>query len=125
MVTTCLQRRNVRPAPNPVLWSFAAAIVMFFALSCCLQWLGFVPKYLKSTDLELLTTTASQIQSRLSSYSITSVELCRLCLSQIKKQDYYLNAVVALNPNLLKQAEALDEERRNGRVRGPLLGIPA
>lgn len=54
-----------------------------------------------------------------------SVDLCRLCLSQIKKQDYYLNAVVALNPNLLKQAEALDEERRNGRVRGPLHGIPA
>lgn len=35
-----------------------------------------------------------------------------------------LNAVIALNPDALAEAEALDAERAAGRVRGPLHGIP-
>jgi amidase len=35
-----------------------------------------------------------------------------------------LNAVIATYPDVIAQAQALDAERRNGRVRGPLHGIP-
>lgn len=35
-----------------------------------------------------------------------------------------LNAVIALNPDALKDARALDAERRAGHVRGPLHGVP-
>ncbi len=35
-----------------------------------------------------------------------------------------LNAVIELNPDALKDADALDAERKAGKVRGPLHGIP-
>ena len=35
-----------------------------------------------------------------------------------------LNAVIAVNPKALEEAEALDRERAQGKVRGPLHGIP-
>ena len=35
-----------------------------------------------------------------------------------------LHAVIALNPDALAQARALDAERRAGHVRGPLHGVP-
>ena len=35
-----------------------------------------------------------------------------------------MNAVIAINPNALADAERLDQERADGRVRGPLHGIP-
>ncbi len=34
-----------------------------------------------------------------------------------------LNSVIALNPDAIAEADALDAERRAGRVRGPLHGI--
>ncbi len=35
-----------------------------------------------------------------------------------------LNAVITLNPDALKEAKQLDRERRKGRLRGPLHGVP-
>ena len=35
-----------------------------------------------------------------------------------------LNAVITVNPNALEEADERDRERRAGRVRGPLHGIP-
>ena len=35
-----------------------------------------------------------------------------------------LNAVITVNPRALAEADALDRERRAGRLRGPLHGIP-
>jgi amidase len=35
-----------------------------------------------------------------------------------------VNAAIAVNPRALEEAEALDRERRGGRVRGPLHGVP-
>lgn len=35
-----------------------------------------------------------------------------------------LNAVLAVNAGALAEADALDRERRDGKVRGPLHGIP-
>jgi amidase len=40
------------------------------------------------------------------------------------KQGPHLNAVIELNPDALAIAGKLDEERKQGRIRGPLHGIP-
>jgi amidase len=59
----------------------------------------------------------------------TSQALVRECLARIAALDQAgprLKAVIELNPEALAQAKALDAERRgpNGRVRGPLHGLP-
>jgi amidase len=42
----------------------------------------------------------------------------------VDKEGPYLNSVIELNPDALQIADALDEERRAGKTRGPLHGIP-
>jgi amidase len=59
--------------------------------------------------------------------TVTSHDLVEKYLARIKAFDQdgpRLNAMIALNPKALEQADALDAERRAGRVRGPLHGIP-
>lgn len=59
--------------------------------------------------------------------SLTSQSLTRAYLDRIAQLDDagpMLNAVIEVNPAALADAEALDAERRSGRVRGPLHGIP-
>lgn len=55
---------------------------------------------------------------------ITARELVRLHLERIATYEDRLNAVLAVNPGALTEADALDRERAAGRVRGPLHGIP-
>src|SRR6185369_12522773 len=55
--------------------------------------------------------------------TVTSHDLVEKYLARIKAYDQdgpRLTAMVALNPKALAQADALDAERRAGRVRGPL-----
>ena len=57
----------------------------------------------------------------------TSVDLVRAYLARIAAMDRKgptLRAVIALNPDALAQARALDAERRAGHLRGPLHGVP-
>jgi amidase len=57
---------------------------------------------------------------------LTSRHLVTACLAQIRRHDDYLRAVISITPEnlLLQRAEQLDDERKAGRVRGPLHGIP-
>ena len=55
---------------------------------------------------------------------VTSHELVQQCLLRIATHEERLNAVIAVNPKALEEAEALDRERAQGKVRGPLHGIP-
>ncbi len=59
--------------------------------------------------------------------TVTSRDLVDKYLARIRAYDQEgprLNAMIALNPKALAEADALDTERRAGRVRGPLHGIP-
>ena len=55
---------------------------------------------------------------------ITSRELVRQHLLRIALYEDKLNAVISVNSKALAEAEARDRERAQGRVRGPLHGIP-
>lgn len=54
----------------------------------------------------------------------TSSEIVQQHLLRIALYEDRLNAVMTVNPGALREAEALDRERAQGKVRGPLHGIP-
>jgi amidase len=45
-------------------------------------------------------------------------------LTRIATYEDKLNAVITVNPKALEEAEERDRERAQGRIRGPLHGIP-
>ncbi|HTT41778.1 MAG TPA: amidase [Steroidobacteraceae bacterium] len=69
----------------------------------------------------------AQLGSAQAQGSLTAEALTRSYLERIARYDRQgptLGAVLALNPEALTAARALDQERRAGKVRGPLHGIP-
>ena len=68
-----------------------------------------------------------ELQAQMAAGKATSVDLVQAYLKRIAAMDRTgptLRAVIALNPDALAQARALDAERKAGHVRGPLHGIP-
>lgn len=55
---------------------------------------------------------------------VTSRELVEAHLLRIALYEERVNAAIAINSNALADADRLDRERAEGRVRGPLHGIP-
>jgi amidase len=80
-----------------------------------------------ASALNLLTATAGEIQKLLTHESgLTSRALVDRYLAQIQQYDNYYRAVISTSPlNVLYQrADLLDAERKAGKIRGPLHGIP-
>src|SRR4051794_25981284 len=80
-----------------------------------------------AAGLDLQTATVADLSKAMAAGSLTSEQLVRAYESRITAYDTAgpkLNAIRELNPAALKQAKALDAERRAGHVRGPLHGIP-
>ena len=68
-----------------------------------------------------------RVQAMMTAGQATSVEVTRAYLDRIAAMDRKgptLRSVIAVNPDALAQAKALDAERRAGRIRGPLHGVP-
>jgi amidase len=71
--------------------------------------------------------TIAGLQAQMASGQLTSVALTTVYLKRIAEVDQAgprLNAVIELNPDALAIAQQLDAERKAGKVRGPLHGIP-
>ena len=80
-----------------------------------------------ATPFELDELTVQQLQDAMASGRYTArrlVELYTARINAIDRQGPELRSVIELNPDALAIADALDAERRSGRVRGPLHGIP-
>ncbi|KAE9392638.1 glutamyl-tRNA amidotransferase subunit A [Gymnopus androsaceus JB14] len=68
--------------------------------------------------------TIDQLQEYMNSGRLTSVQLATCYLQRLYQTREYINPVIEINPDFFDIAAALDEERRAGKVRGPLHGIP-
>lgn len=71
--------------------------------------------------------TISELQGKLSAGELTARQLAEMYLGRIATIDEGengINAIIELNPDALVIAEQLDTERVEGKVRGPLHGIP-
>jgi amidase len=80
-----------------------------------------------TAGFDLAEASITDLQARLQSGQSTSRALCQGYLDRIAQLDRAgprLNAVIELNPDALKIADALDKERKTGKLRGPLHGIP-
>src|SRR6266446_2236190 len=75
-------------------------------------------------EFNVVEASISDMQQAMASGRVTSRELVREYLTRIALYDKKLNAVVTVNPNVLREAEERDRERAQGKLRGPLHGIP-
>src|SRR5689334_8317034 len=76
---------------------------------------------------ELEEATLDDLQKWMASGRMTSRSITQLYLNRIAALDRKgpsLHHVIEVNPDALSIAESLDRERKAGRVRGPLHGIP-
>lgn len=78
-------------------------------------------------DFEINELTINELQEKVKSGILTYVKLTQLYLTRIQsidKNGSRLNAIIELNPDALSIAEMMDTERKQGKWRGPLHGIP-
>jgi amidase len=79
----------------------------------------------KEFDLEELTI--SELQDGMKSGKFTAHSLVRKYVERITDVDRggpKINSVIEINPEATAIADAMDQERKQGRLRGPLHGIP-
>jgi amidase len=74
---------------------------------------------------ELAEASASDLSRMLAAGDLTSAELVQMSLGRIATLDREMtHSVIELNPEAAEIARRLDGERRRGRLRGPLHGLP-
>ncbi|MGI6375380.1 MAG: amidase [Anaerolineae bacterium] len=80
-----------------------------------------------SIGREAFEATIAPLQAAQASGASSARQLTAACLARVAALDRAgpgLRAVLEVNPDALSIAEALDDERASGAVRGPLHGIP-
>ena len=78
-------------------------------------------------DFALLETTIDVLQQKLQNGELTSARITGMYLdriSAIDKKGPSLNAIIEINPDALDMAVSLDIERKAGKLRSSLHGIP-
>jgi amidase len=98
----------------------------FFAANCRVK-SSTNNSYGETKKFELEEITIDELQAKLKSGEYTSEQITNLYLKQIEaidKKGPSINSVIELNPEAVTLAKAMDEERKQGKWRGPLHGVP-
>jgi amidase len=72
----------------------------------------------------VVEATIPEMQAAMAKGQVTSRQLVEQYLMRLGMYEDRLNAALAINPNALREADALDRERAQGKLLGPLHGIP-
>src|SRR4030095_11008689 len=78
-------------------------------------------------DFELNEESISSLQEKIAAGKYSSEQITKLYLDRIEaidKKGPMLSAVIEINPDAMSIAKAMDDERKAGKTRGPLHGIP-
>jgi len=78
-------------------------------------------------EFELTEESISSLQEKMTAGKYSSEQITNLYLKridEIDKKGPVLNSVIELNPDAITIAKAMDAERKAGKTRGPLHGIP-
>ena len=82
---------------------------------------------LSTSGVDLVEASAASLARVMGAGRLSAEVLVQACLTRIGAVDRRgprLNSVIERNPDALSIARTLDAERRAGRVRGPLHGLP-
>jgi amidase len=82
---------------------------------------------IRAAEINVETATTGDLQAAFQKGTLTSEKLTEIYLGRIAAYDKHgpaINAIITLNPSALGEARTLDAERKAGKVRGPLHGIP-
>jgi len=105
-----------------------AAVMGTTLIQSCSPQKGDNTAEISATDpFELDEITILQLQTDLQTGEYTAEGLVNLYLDRIQKIDKsgpLLNSIIELNPDATAIAREMDTERKNGKIRGPLHGIP-
>jgi Asp-tRNA(Asn)/Glu-tRNA(Gln) amidotransferase A subunit family amidase len=95
-------------------------------LTACLICFSFVlvMNQAKAATFSSYEKTIPEINNALQSKQITSEKLVQYYLERIKVYDKVLNSLITVNPNALQEAKRLDGMRAQGKILGPLHGVP-
>jgi amidase len=75
-------------------------------------------------SVDVVEKDIAELQHLMEDGEATSEQIVGAYLGRIEQLDEELRSVLAVNPAAIEQARRRDAERRDGRVRGPLHGIP-
>lgn len=101
--------------------------LLLATVACGCGCAGSQPVTAPGLAVDLQEVSAAQLRQGYEAGRFTVVEVVQGYLNRIEALDRSgpkLNAVLAVNPDALRIAAELDAERRAGKVRGPLHGIP-
>ena len=119
-------RRSIRNlSTRPLTGSFtrllatAAALTLFPASRTDAQ-----ARRPAAPPLSVVEASIPAMRTALEQKRVTSRELVTQYLTRIGMYEDQLQAVIYVNPKALAEADLLDRERAQGKIRGPLHGIP-
>ncbi|CAO2647575.1 Nn.00g084970.m01.CDS01 [Neocucurbitaria sp. VM-36] len=100
-------------------WFLVRALAIFAPLTSVLG------QYETPTEFPLLLdATAEELKAGLDAGEFTSVDLVHAYVGRILQVNSTLHMVTEINPDAWAIAKELDEERAQGKCRGPLHGLP-
>jgi len=82
------------------------------------------PKPSEGAHFSVFEASIPEMQAAMKSGRTTSHEIVQQYLNRIATYEDLLHAAIAVNPKALDEADERDRERAQGRIRGPLHGIP-
>jgi amidase len=77
-----------------------------------------------TTPFSVVEKTIPEMQQAMQDGRVTSRQIVEQYLQRIALYEDRFNAVMTVNAKALEEADRLDAERKAGKVRGPLHGIP-
>ena len=107
--------------------ALAALSILGRAIACATTLISCVAVSAAGAAEPAETRSLSELRADLDSRKTTSVELVQALtqrIDAIDKRGPQLHSIIAINPDAIKQARALDQELRTKGARGPLHGIP-
>ncbi len=78
----------------------------------------------ESAAAEFVEMTVSELQEAMQTGTLTARAITQKYLDRIKEIDGKLNSVIELNPDALQIADEMDKERKAGKIRSSMHGIP-